>query len=326
MKRSLIVGVDVSKLWLDCFIKPLGQHFRINNTKKGFDHFFKRITEQAALEEILVVMEYTGFYSIEIEKFMTAMKISYAKLPALQIKRSLGVTRGKNDKVDAQRIAEFGWLRREELKASSMTSEDLIRLKVVMSHRKSLIKARTGFKCTRKELLNAKLDKSAKIALNSLNKTIELLSKEIKKMEQEAKKILESNEVLNKNNKLLQSIPAIGPVVSINMIIATENFEKINNARSFNCYAGIAPFKHESGLSKGKARVSHLANKEMKTLMNLAAFAAVRLDKEIIEYYYRKVKEGKPRMSVINAIRAKLALRMFAIIKKQEPYVIEGAA
>jgi hypothetical protein len=48
--------------------------------------------------------------------------------------------------------------------------------------------------------------------------------------------------------------------------------------------------------------------------------AALRWDK-IKAYYERKVLEGKNKMSVINAIRNKLLLRLFAMIRDQRPYV-----
>ena len=38
------------------------------------------------------------------------------------------------------------------------------------------------------------------------------------------------------------------------------------------------------------------------------------------EYYQRKVDEGKNPMSVLNAIRSKLVLTMFALIKTNQPY------
>ena len=100
-----------------------------------------------------------------------------------------------------------------------------------------------------------------------------------------------------------------------------ENFERFGNARKFNCYAGLAPFKHESGSSiKGRSRVSHLANKEAKALLNLAASCAIRCDQELKHYYQKRVSEGKRKMSCLNIIRSKLVARMFAVIKRQTPY------
>ena len=105
------------------------------------------------------------------------------------------------------------------------------------------------------------------------------------------------------------------------MISYTENFTRFSNARKFNCYAGLAPFAHQSGSSiKGKARVSRLANKEAKTLLNLAASSAIRFNTEMRAYYQRRVQEGKRKMSCLNIIRSKMVARMFAVIKRQTPY------
>jgi len=43
-------------------------------------------------------------------------------------------------------------------------------------------------------------------------------------------------------------------------------------------------------------------------------------DSEFRIYYDRKVSEGKNKMSVLNAIRCKLVLRAFAVIRDNTPY------
>ncbi|MEZ5037261.1 MAG: IS110 family transposase [Chitinophagales bacterium] len=94
----------------------------------------------------------------------------------------------------------------------------------------------------------------------------------------------------------------------------------VSNPRSLACHCGVAPFERSSGLFKGKARVSHMANKRLKTALHMAALSAMKLDKELKQFYERKVAEGKSKMSVINAIRNKLIHRIFAVIKRATPY------
>lgn len=98
--------------------------------------------------------------------------------------------------------------------------------------------------------------------------------------------------------------------------------EDYGDPRKFNCYVGIAPFSYSSGSSQhSKARVSHRADKVMKRLLHLAAVAVThRISGELKKYYERKVAEGKNKMSVINALRAKIVARMFAVIKRNEKY------
>jgi transposase len=72
-----------------------------------------------------------------------------------------------------------------------------------------------------------------------------------------------------------------------------------------------------------KHRVSKMANMKLKTLLHLAAMAAVRTKTELKQYYIRKVMDGKNKMSVINAVRNKLVHRIWAVIQRQTPYIVE---
>ncbi len=170
------------------------------------------------------------------------------------------------------------------------------------------------------------------IATGSLTKTscegqihtriITSFTKEVTGLDEEIRLLMQSQEDLKKSTELLQSIKGVGWVVAAYMICCTNNFKKFRNARKFNCYAGLAPFNYESGSSiRGRSRTSSLANKEAKTILNLAACVAVRHDLELKEYYDRRVGSGKRKMSCLNVVRAKLVSRMFAVIKRQSPYL-----
>jgi len=70
-----------------------------------------------------------------------------------------------------------------------------------------------------------------------------------------------------------------------------------------------------------KNKVSQRANKSIKTLLHLAALSAIqKKNSELRVYYERKIAEGKNKMSVLNAIRAKLIYRIFAVIKNDQLY------
>jgi len=116
-------------------------------------------------------------------------------------------------------------------------------------------------------------------------------------------------------------VVGIGFATAVHFIISTENFTRFSDVRKMICYCGVAPFKHESGTSiRGRSKVSHLANKKLKTLLTMAAIFAVRFDPELKLKYEQKVSEGKPKMSVLNIIRAKPIQRIFAVIKRQTVY------
>jgi transposase len=133
---------------------------------------------------------------------------------------------------------------------------------------------------------------------------------------------IDGNEILKEQFALLQSVPGVGKQTAINLIVYTNCFTSFNDWRKFACYAGVAPFEYSSGSSiRGKKKVNHLANKKLKSLLNMAALSAKRNDKELHDYFERKVQEGKNKMLVLNALRCKVLSRSFAVIKRKSPFV-----
>jgi len=320
MKEIIIVGADISKATIDLYIKPFENAMCIENNPKGFKKWFK-IVKQLSKSAVLVVMEHTGRYSRKFESFLTVQKVDYCKLPALEIKRSLGMQRGKNDKVDAKRIAEYGWLRRDILNADMPTEKDILQLKDLWSLRAKLVRDRTGFINRLMEMKSTEI-KIDKYQEQMHQKYIARFTQDIEQIEEKIKQIIKANKALEKTYELICSIKGVGLIVATYMIASTNNFKKFDNARKFNCYAGLAPFKYESGSSiRGRSRVSHLANKDAKALLNLAASSAIRCSGELKKYYQKRVAEGKRKMSCLNIIRSKIVARMFAVVKRQSPYV-----
>ena len=67
--------------------------------------------------------------------------------------------------------------------------------------------------------------------------------------------------------------------------------------------------------------MSPAADKRMKTLLDLSAKTAIQYDKELKEYYTKRTAIGKSKMSTINIVRNKILYRMFAVIRRQTPFV-----
>jgi transposase len=319
MKQKQIVAIDVSKRSLDICLRPTGTTFKISNDLAGF----KELT--AAMDpdlEPLVVMEHTGYYSFKLEQFLQKQRLAYCKVPALEIKRSGGMVRGKADKIDSVRIAEYAWLRREQLAATAIIGENVIKLDQLLSLRAKLVKDCSGYKSRLKEMMATGICVKGDAIYKAQQAVLKTFTTEIKKVEAGIEQLIASHSDLKKNFDLVRTIKGVGKIVAAKVIAVTNNFKKFSNARKFNCYAGLAPFKHESGTSiRGRSRISHLANKEIKTVLSLAAFCAIRCDEELKKYYQKRVAEGKRKMSCLNIIRAKIVSRIFAVIKRQTPYV-----
>src|SRR5215813_4933866 len=110
MKVRDIIGADLSKDSVDLFSHQLQAHLIVENSLKGFRELLKWLKEQKAqCSEVMIVMEHTGLYSYHMEAFLHSHHIRFTKVSALAVKRSLGLVRGKNDKIDAERIARYGF-------------------------------------------------------------------------------------------------------------------------------------------------------------------------------------------------------------------------
>lgn len=321
MQKRVIIGTDVSKLTLDHAIKTSEAHLKTANNPKGYREWLKWALGYGNKEDLWVVMEHTGYYSYQFELFLHRQEILYTKVSALEIKRSVGLVRGKSDKVDAFTISRYGWMRREELQVQKVPAVLITELKDLITLRDKLVRERSGYKARLKEQHATR--KYAKVHIQNRIplRRIKQLTEDIKEVEAAIKSIINQSEAVQENYKLLTSIKGVGFITAAYMIAYTDNFQKFASSRQFSCYAGVVPFEHSSGTSiRGKSRVSHYANKKAKRLLNLAASVAIQHNKELKQYYQRRVAEGKSKMSALNIIRNKLVDRMFAVIKRQTPY------
>jgi len=322
MKVLHIIGGDLSKKTID-FANPQGDHIKVSNDPPGYHQLMGWIRKQNInIPETMIVMEHTGLYSYRLEQFLRAKKISFTKVPAYVIKHSMGLVRGKNDKVDAIRIARYGAEKKDNLVAEEQMSEALERLQMLQSTRDHLVRNRAGITRSVKEYRDSCGLKKNDLIISSQLAVIKTYDCEIAKLEDAIAKILKDEPTLNKNNQLLQSVTAVGKVVSLAVIIKTRNFTKFNVARKFASYCGTAPFDNTSGTSiRGKTRVSKFRDKNMNRLLDLAAKSAIQYDKELREFYLRRTAAGKSKMSTINIVRNKILYRMFAVIKRQTPFI-----
>jgi transposase len=322
MKVPHIIGVDLSKTYFDAALYQ-GAEQRFENQSSGFRQLARWMkAQQVPVNEVLIVMEHTGRCSYLLEAFLHHYRIPFVKVPAVQILHSLGMLRGKTDQLDARRIARYGFEKQDSLKADSLPKAVLQELKLLYSLRQGLVRMRSAALNQKKDLRLAG-QKTGGFILATLSRVIKHTTSEIEKVEQKITQLIGSDEGVKNNYQLLQSEKAVGPVVAMAMIIKTNNFTKFSTGRKFCCYSGTAPFEHRSGTSiRGKTRVSHLADKDMKSKLHQAAKCAVRYDPELKAYYNKKVAEGKAKMSVLNVVSNKIIYRMFAIIKRQAPYEI----
>lgn len=321
-KWEFIIGVDVSRNTLDVYCPQRKEYLKIQNGTEGFRALLKWCKmNEINITNSIVVMEYTGGYEYKLIQFCEARKVLFLRLPGLAIKRSLGITRGKNDRIDAMRIAQYAEEKQKTLTASKPLDHTIIALKELLSFRKRVVRELAGYKATLTERRHIYPDREQDFIIQQLEHKLEENEKSINQIEAALMKIVKTNPSIKTNYELLTSIKGIGMVNALSTIAYTENFSSFDNARSYAVYVGVIPFDYSSGTSiRGRKKVSHLANKELKQDLTQAAKSAMLHDKELKEYADKKLKE-KEWGIVLNNIKFKLILRMFAVVKRQTKYV-----
>lgn len=325
--KNLFCGIDISKDFLDyaiCFDedKTISSLSKTENSKKGIIGLIKHLQKESDGGSIWVCFEHTGHYGLLLASLLAERKIVFSMVPSLDILKSSGLTRGKTDAVDAKRIALYLATNNYKLKPSVLPSDEIFRLKILLTIRQQYVKIRTQLKNAVKSLKIAGKIVSMKSEIKQYESEIRRYDNKIKGIETQINKVMRNNNQLLVNFNKITAILGIGLITAAQFIVSTNNFTAFDNPRKFNCYCGLAPFEYSSGTSiKRPTKTSHYRNKELKAALFKAANTAISHDMQIRTYFNRKIEEGKHKMSVINAVACKLVYRVFAVVKRDEPFV-----
>ena len=326
-KKKCFIGIDISKDHLDISILKSEKldafsDMKVDNSFAGFDAIQKWLLKQKIrLEDCLFCMEHTGTYGLLIFAWLSKAGVDFCVEPGMKIKRSMGMARGKNDKVDARRIADYASTNRAKLTPFQMPSSLLLQIKQFLTYRDQQTKIKVSLKNSLKSHDQYQRVSGVQGISDEIQKQIEECDQRIDRIDIQIIDLIKTDETLKKNFDLATSVKGIGLVIAAFMLVTTNNFTSFENGRKYACYTGIAPFENTSGKYRGKTRVSHLANKRVKTLLSNGANSARKWDPELRAYYARKMEEGKEHKLVINSIRCKMVNRVFAVIKRKTPYV-----
>lgn len=321
---QFFIGIDISKRYFDVaiLIDQRTTSYVFENSRKGTNAFIRLLKNQKIpLSNTLMCMEHTGVYGqLLITKLIEKQANFCVEMP-IQIIKSMGVQRGKNDLVDAKRIAVYASKNCRELELYKPMDKVLEQVKILLKIRRKLVNTRADLNKypNELELFAPDLGKLAKKNLKKINKNLE---DEIDRIELEIKKLILSDDKLNKTVGLVTSVTGIGKITALHLTIFTNFFTRYDDPKQLACYCGVVPFEYTSGDSiSRKSRIHPMANRTLKKHLHMSALAAINHDPDIREYFQRKVAEGKNKMLVVNNVRNKLVHRVCAVVKRQEPYV-----
>lgn len=312
-----IYGIDLASEKFDVsFVDSKGQvrHLVVKNTRSQIEKFLDKLPDDCRL-----VAEHTGVYGDMLLKLAGIRNISVSYVSGYEIKHSMGLVRGKSDPVDASRIREYGERHADRLKDTHFPSETLYELRELYATRRLLVQQRKQLQTMLKGDEH-RPEKSA-TAQNVKQKMVEQLSSQIASIEDKMTELIDNDDDLLKNSAIAQSIPGIGPVTATELIIKTDNFKRVSTAKKCATLAGISPFPNSTGKTDKGAHVSHMGDRQLKTLLFMCARSAVVHFEKMRVYKMKKYNvEHKHIFVVLNNVANRLLKIIYSLVKKGEMY------
>jgi transposase len=302
-KNKEYVGVDVSQERLDMVAYPTGEVHSFSNDSVGIT---KATTWLTAAKPAIIVMEATG--GMEVSLYVALQE---ADLPAVVINprqitdfaRSMGIL-AKTDKVDAKVLARYAATIQPEVRP--LPDEDAHKLKALVTRRRQLgemIIAETN-------RVRATRDKAMKERIHA---HIEWLKRELADIDRDTSRTIKENPERQAKDKLMRSVPGVGPVLSATLIAGLPELG-ILNRKKIAALVGIAPFNRDSGKRHGERSIWGGRCKVRQSLY-MAALSAARFTPTIEAFYQRLVAGGKEKKIALIACMHKLITILNAMLK-----------
>jgi len=322
-------GIDVSKPFFDVAL-VIDQSFeglpkipsaRFKRTRAGVKGFFHWLTDQLResldTDQVGLVMESTGPYSLELYGFLTELDqwhtvaIVNPRLVKDFIK-SLGI-RNKTDQIDAKAIAYFG---RERTPVSFQPREPVYqRLRDLTRYRRSLVDEKAALSLRLQVCTDKFVARNLK---NQINAALRL----IRNTEKEIRKVIKENPNLARDMKIMCSMKGIGPVTAWTVLGELGDLRRFKKSRQLSAMAGLSPSKTESGISvRGRTKLVKQGGGRIRKVIYMAALAAVRGKKNSLGVRYQQLlSSGKTKKSALCAIMRKMLVTLRAMLLTSTAY------
>lgn len=327
MSYSHFLGFDVSKLTLNYCLydqqrKTLTEG-QIDNKVAAVKKLLSQLCSQhqVVAQQLLICCENTGLYTRHLLAIKLDVEVDIWMEDPFQLNRSGGRQRTKTDVVDARLIAEYASRFWDRADLYELPSAALAAVSQVYGLRELLVDFKRRLKTSTKERFeydhhaqdNATLAAVVVAQLQSIKDGI-------KRLEQEILRLIATDERLNKLYSLVRSVPGMGKVTSVALILYTGQFKRVPTARKCASYAGISPHRRQSGSSlnvKGRTIKGHVG---LKTALHQSSHCLLAGDNYFKQLYDRLKAKGHTYRQAINAVRNKLIRVVYACVLSEKPY------
>lgn len=302
-----VLGIDLSKHWLDAHSLPNGQSWHVKNDPESLNQWIEQLPERIEL----AAMEASGGLQNLPATALAKAQIPVAIVNPKQVRdfaKALG-QRAKTDKIDAKIIALFA--QKVQPKPRQIPDETQALLAELLARRHQLIQNRTAEE-------NRLETTRAKSIRQNIQANIEWLQELLAKIDHDIDEQIRKSPMWRVKEKMLTSIPGIGPLNARVLIGRLPELGHLSR-RQIASLVGVAPFPRESGRWRGKRFVCG-GRAHIRAYLYMAALSASRFNPILRVFYQRLLAKGKAKKVALTAVMRKLLTIANAIIRDQKPW------
>ncbi|WP_253305882.1 IS110 family transposase [unidentified bacterial endosymbiont] len=309
---NIAVGIDIAKLKFDVAVWVERKKYKTKvfpNTPAGFTQLLKWLS---CYGNCHICLEATGSYSITLATFLAdnGITISVENPSRIHAFGQSELSRNKTDQGDAKMIARYCALHTPALWSPEPLSER--QLTALVRHLSSLEEM--------KRMQENRQLVADEVIQSSLTAIIAYLKQQIKETKQKIKTHIDNDHNLKKNKQLLESIPGIGEIVSSSLLAYVGDMSKFSSSKEVVAYAGLNPKLCESGLFKGRSRISKTGHSALRKALYMPALAAISCNAIVKAQWERLVSRHKGGKIGICAAMRKLLQLAYGVLKSGMPF------
>jgi len=310
---AVYVGIDVCKAWLDAYVHPTGQNFRVPNSKEGIRQLRK---ELADAKVALVVMEATGKLHRLAHRMLSQAGYAVAAVnPSRprEFAKAIGQL-AKTDKIDARLLALYGaYLSPAATPVPAKTVAEL----------QELVLARQAAKADETALKNRYGAAESAVLKRLLKRQLAAYERAEADLEAAIAALIEGDTALKSRYDILLSIKGVGPAVAATLVACLPELGLLPAAKAA-ALAGVAPFNDDSADSKGLRRIQG-GRAHVRTALYMAAVSAARCNPDLKAFYARLRARGKEAKLALTAVMRKLVILASALIRENRKWTEKHA-
>ncbi len=312
-EHAVYAGIDVCKAWLDVYLHPIGQSFRVPNSKEGCKRLAQELSSAAAR---LIVMEATGKFHRLCHRELSAAGFAVAIVNPYR-SRKLADAFGqlaKTDAIDARMLALYG----EAIGpgATPVPAKTLAELQELVLARQAAKAGETALKNQYGAAESLALKRLLKAQLDAQTRLIEGLKAAISA-------ILSKDAGLKRRYEILTSIKGVGPIVAATLAACLSELGVLSGGK-IALLAGVAPINCDSGEMRGQRHIKG-GRAHVRSALYMAAVAASRCNPDLKAFYARLRAAGKAAKLALTAVMRKLLLLANTLIREDRHWTPKHA-